>query len=399
MAEPSRGWAWVIGSPAFAAVVTLLVVMAGAAASLFTEGIRSHSPMPIPDGTSALGAWLFWSLSIVAVGALLVNQVILRRTSLQERADLDNSLKKLDTAVRRLNTLPNEAFLPSFQDSYGEAFAVAVLAIASPEVRAAQVDAAIRAVLAALADTARDFDGGEDDAVYRAHLMLFRPREMRSLVSDSLGLPTISSQHLEYAGALETVVELSTSLTARGEIDAALVTIHLPIPAEGMDYFDADLGRTRSSLIPGAATSYVKGTFDSFATIDDFLARLKESSLDRTHVGTIQRYFVEGTGRSIRSFATLPVMDLTLSGVGSDEGASGRAAHPLAVLVLQSSAIGLLADNGATLFAPLAGPFLNLLAMLLLRREEFVGTLTATPTEDRQTSQGPLHHEQTSFQA
>jgi hypothetical protein len=356
--------------------------------------------MPIPEDTSALGAWLFWMLSIVAVGALLANQVILRRTSLQERSDLDQSLKKLDTAVKRLNTLPNEAFLPSFQDSYGEAFAVAVLTIASPEVLKAQVDAAIRAVLAALADTARDFDGGKNDAVYRAHLMLFRPREMRSLVSDSLGLPTISSQHLEYAGALETVVELSTSLTARGDIDAALVTIHLPIPAEGMDYFDADLGRTRSSLVPGAATSYVKGTFDSFATIDDFLARLKESSLDRTHVGAIQRHFVEGPGRDIKSFATLPVMDLTLSGVESEEEAIGRtAARPLAVLVLQSSAIGLLADNGATLFAPLAGPFLNLLAMLLIRREEFVGAVAATPTEDRHTSQEPPHHEQTSFQA
>lgn len=363
------GFDW-IGSPGFAAVVTLLAVLAGAAASLFTEGIRAHGGIAIPDAESGWGAFAFWTLTGIAMLAVVANQRILSDKSEHQRAALSESLAQLDSAVRRLNTLPNEGFLPSFQDSFGEAFALAVMAIAEPKVTPAQVEAAIRAVLAALTDTAKDFDGAAQNTVYSAHVLLFRPRGEAPQTSDALGLPQVTPNHSEYSGALEVIVELSTTSRSPGDIDTGLSCIHLPIPTDGADYFDVATGRMKSRLIPGAPSAFVKGTFDAFTTIDDFMLRLRESSIDRVHVGTIQQYYTQGAGRGVRSFATIPIMDLTAIGQESDEADVGASARSLAVLSLQSEKEGLLADNGATLFAPLAGPFLNVLAILLLRRQE-----------------------------
>lgn len=377
------GW---LNSPAFTAVVTFLVVLAGAAASLFTEGIRTQSWFPIPDAAGALGASIFWGLCLVAIALLFCNQRAVVKQAVQEQQTLTASLGQLDSAVRRLNTLPNETFLPSFQDSYGEALAAALLVITDTNATQAQVEATIRAVLTAIADTAKDFDGASSDTIYSAHLMVFRYREDSAQIVDALRLVAVTAGHEEYVGALELIPELSTSTLAPGNIDATVRAISLPIPTESDDYFDGSTKRTKSTLIPGAPTAYVKQTFEAFASIDGFIARLHDSSIDRQLVGKVQRYFIEGEGKAIKSFACLPIVDFIQGAQEGGDNSQRSWGQPLAVLNLQSSSGGLLADNGATLFAPLVGPFLNLVAILLIRRQETlndppptVGTADAQP--------------------
>lgn len=364
-----------LGSPAFAAVVTFLVVLAGAAASLFTEGIRQFqlfSWMKIPAGTDLGGAAAFWLLVVLSVILLYVNQRGVAGIAAREQSALKGSLAQLDDAVRRLNTLPTKNFLPAFQDSFREALATALLPLADDTATVSQIEKAIRAVLAAIADTAKDFDGATMDAVYGANIMVFRRRDEPSQVVDALGLVRVGPCHEEYLGALELVPALSTSTAEPGQPDARIKAICLPVPTDGNDYYDSGAKQTKSVLIPGAPTSYVKKTFDAFASIDDFLARLDSStSIDRRHVGRIQQYFTSGDGKAIKSFASLPIVDITEISAGTqgaeDESTNGR---PIAVLNIHSESPGLLEDNGATLFAPLAGPFLNLLAILLSQRDE-----------------------------
>lgn len=377
----------VITAPAFSAVITLLIVLAGAAASLFTDAIREFNfPFgKLPGSKDSIGAFAFWMLVLLALVLLVINQVgVLRRTAREQDA-LNGALGRLDTAVRRLNTLPSEHFLPSFQDSFREALHVALLAIGDEDVRLEQVDASIRAVLAAVADTARDFDGAPSDAIYGANVMVFRDREQSSQIEDALQLVHVGSSHREYAGAIELLPQLSTCTEDPGAVDSRTRPISLPIPTERADYYDTGSRSTKSTVIPGAPTSYVKRTFDGFASIDAFLQRIHDhTSLDRQLVGKVQEYFTTGPGKDIKSFASLPIVAINKPSEALKQGAeTSDSETPLGVLNIHSQRPGMLIDNGASLFAPLMGPSVSVLAILLVHRTE-LASVESSPPADRE---------------
>ncbi len=350
----------VITAPAFSAVITLLIVLAGAAASLFTEAIREFDfPFgKLPGGKDSWGAGAFWMLVVVAVVLLILNQAGILKKTAREQQGLSDSLGRLDTAVRRLNTLPSENFLPSFQDSFREALHVALLAIGDDDVQLGQVDAAIRAVLAAVADTAKDFDGAPGDAIYGANVMVFRGRDEPTRIHDALELVHVGQSHREYSGAIELLPQLSTCTDDPGAVDSSTQPISLPIPTECADYYDTGSQRTKSTVIPGAPTSYVKGTFDGFATIDAFLQRMHDhTSLDRRLVGRVQEYFTAGPGKDIKSFASLPIVAINGASEDPKQTEAPNSRKPLGVLNIHSQRPGMLIDNGSSLFAPLMGPF------------------------------------------
>lgn len=379
----------VVTSPTFSAVITLLIVLAGAAASLFTEAIRAFgTPFGhLPSGTASVGAAAFWLLVVLAVALLVLNQAGIYRRSTREQQAMTSSLAQLDLAVRRLNTLPSENFLPSFQDSFREAIGVALLPVVDEGAGIDQVNAAVRAVLAAIADTAKDFDGAPSDTIYGANIMIFRGREQLSQITDALQLVHVGPSHIEYSGALELLPQLSTCTAEPGKVDRRTSPISLPVPSDNADYYDSGSRATKSVVIPGAPTSYVKATFDAFATIDAFLQRLHDhTSLDRRLVGRVQDYFTIGPGKDIKSFASLPIVGFAEPGSGeagarSNDPQSASVMTPLGVLNIHSQRPGLLADNGATLFAPLMGPFLSLLAILLVHRQELAVAASCNPAE------------------
>ncbi len=421
----------------FGALVTLFIVLAGAAASLFTEAIRDTISLPEPK--AGLGALFFWLLVVISLVLLLLNQRGINAKAKKDKDAIDTSLKKLDSAIARLNTLPSHDFLPSFRDTYAKSFEIS-MACALSDGSAAQSEKAIRYVLNAMCEIARDYDGVDQNAVYGANIMLFRPRGTPSRIVDSLGLEKVTVMHEKFVGALELISELSTSTASQGRVDENTQSISLPIPGEIRDRFDARKGMYKKVLIPGACTSFATASYEAYPSIDAYVDALHATSLSLDWIQHLEHYFTEGGGKHVRSFASLPIRELgsapqpdapsaqaatessvampvacplgTTPGYDSPSPASGQespmpatgssSALPLssadgapesssqdvggpqtsvpmaqsvvAVVNLHSSAPGLLSDNGGTLFAPLMGPFLSLLAILLALRDEGLGS-------------------------
>ena len=378
-------------SPAFGGVTTLVIVLAGAAASLFTEGIRVNV-WGIPDGDSRLGAVLFCLLAAAAVFLLFLNQRGLFRESDGAHVELTEALGRLDNAVKRLNTLPSEDFLPAYKDQYAEALAATTIVLLDPRTEVGDVERAIRAVLAALVDTAKDYDNANKDTVYAASVMLFRRNSTPCAIDGMQDLIKISPDSVDHAGVLELVPTLSTSSAARGGVDQETRPISLPIPCDTTDLFDHKTETDRSPVIPGAPAAYLHGSYEAFASIKILLNRLEDTSIDRKQVEAIRRYFVNGPGQHIRSFVSLPILPLGLQGSSarskSPPGAAPRTdlspTSALGVLNLHSVRPGLLADNGEHLFAPLMSTFAALVGILIVRRQELLAAPPAEPDADRQ---------------
>lgn len=398
---------------AFGGVVTLLVVLAGAAASLFTDGIRKQwSIFPSPDST--LGGTIFWILVALSVVLIVVNQrsLLLRDEQSQEKlsdsikrleqsqGSLSGSIGQLDNAVKRLNTLPSEGFLASFQDAYYESFRLATNVVIDESSTVAQIEHAIRNVLFAIADVAKDFDGARKDTVYSANIMLYRELGAPPFDPMARDLIPVPNGSKEYSGLLEAVASLSASTNngGPGVVDRSLTPITLPVPVDASSCFDHQLCVSKTPVIPGAPASFVTGQFQSFCDIESFVSHLRnETTLDLRYIETIRKYFTEGDGKGIKSFASMPIVTLVESedappldevdttavdgvaktGISGQDGVSREDAATLdagkvssegmlGVLNLHSQERGLLADNGNVLFAPLMGPFTCLLALLLL---------------------------------
>lgn len=377
-------------------LMTVFIIAVGASVSLFTHGISTSAfPVNLTTVSTSLAAWIFWGLICVVVIWALLTAKFSARKSGRERGNLELSLKKLDKAVVRLNTLPSEQFLPAYQDGYGSAFSAAMLAVLDPTAKVEAVEYAIRSVLAAIADTAKDFDGASASTVYGANIMLFRDRSEPPFDASTLHLVNVGPSHAgEYLGCLELIPSLSTSTAAPASRDERTVAIALPIPEDCEDFYDDGERVHKSPLLPGAPTAFVERAFDGFSSIERFLKKLHhKSSMDKRVIKRAQTYFTEGAGKHICSFASLPILDLAhaeegkstvaLNAAGAEiEPAAGQAAEvtvppPLGVVNIHSEDLGMLQDNGSSMFAPLMAPFLKLLAILLAKRRELLDQMPA----------------------
>lgn len=150
--------AWLGSRSAFGMAATMAIVVAGVCASLFTESIRNSGSSWIPAPNDAAGAWLFWLMVFLAALLFWVNHAALTRKSDKARMDLE-------TAVKRLNTVPSEIFLPTYSRCWKQAAGLTLACIAAKGrdgLSRGVVEEAIKAVQAAILESAKDFDNADE---------------------------------------------------------------------------------------------------------------------------------------------------------------------------------------------------------------------------------------------
>lgn len=357
-------WVVWLGSRAwFGMLTTLAIVFAGVCASLFTNSIRNTATDLIPKESDALGGWIFW-LAVFTAGLLFwVNHAALTRKSDKARMDLE-------TAVKRLNTIPSEIFLPTYSRCWNQAAGVTFTCIAASKssvLKRSDVESAIQTVQYAILETAKDFDGASEAADYSANIMLWRNSGEKPESENALSVVRVAPEDPSIAGVLELIPRLSVIVKgqrnlgsiATGATDTLTKPILLPVPEDQEKFLD-DKGREKLVLIPGAPLAFKTGSCAVFPTMQEFIALLRDgTTLDDRVKRRITHYFTDGEGKHIRSFASFAIL-------------SGRSAAelPIGVLNLHSNCAGILEDNGETLFAPVLAPFLSLLAVLLALRSQ-----------------------------
>ena len=361
--------------PFFGGLTAFVTIMAGALASFFTDDIRNNlTPFVFSDSVS-LKASAFWACVIMA-------GVFLGGGQWAQNRRASRTTRELGVMINRLQTLPADGYLPSYQSCYRVAASNAFAIIYSTNPTVAQIEATIRTVLGAILETARDFDrnAGVD---YYANIMLWRPNGLGLEAKSPLHLVTFVKNDPNVAGLLELIPELSTS-TANGTTPTGNVTpydrdqnisaITLPIPNDPAPVRDSKF-LLRYPILPGAPWAFIGKMFASYENISQLFQWLDNSSSTDLHtIAKIKNYFISGDGKHIRSFGSMPILLPTEDALTSED-------LPLGVLNLHSTKEDLLQDNGQTLFAPLLEPFLILLSILLLKREEIK---IASPTKQNQ---------------
>lgn len=343
--------AQVMSNPFFAMITTLAILAAGVCASLFTQEIQGSLNFTKSVEGYQYGALTFWGFLLLAGFLFWANQTALGHREGQVRAQLND-------AVRRLNTLPSETFLPSYK-VYWDKASVATLACivtnGSGHLTLATVEQTIRGVLLAILEAAKDFDGKNNNVQYAANLMLWR--DAGNGIEDSQARRLMAPSP-DDAGYLELVPILSAVSPGQAQTDTRTGSILLPIPRDHQ-HFVADDGTELLVLLPGAPLTFATGNLSLFTTISSFIDTLKnKTTLDDRVKRRVADYFIQGSGTHIRSFASFALMPAS----------PDNRLLPLGVLNLHSQETGLLEDNGDTLFAPLLEPFLTLLAVLITLR-------------------------------
>lgn len=350
---------WLGSRSLFGMAATMVIVVAGVCASLFTESIRTIGASWIPAPDDAAGGWLFWLMVFLAALLFWVNHAALTHKSEKARMDLE-------TAVKRLNTIPSEIFLPTYTRCWKQAASITLACIAAKSrngLKRDDVEEAIKAVQLAILESAKDFDNADGASDYSANIMLWRDQSKELERNDALSIVQVAPGDPMIAGVLELIPTLSVVVKG-GEknskppesADTLTRPILLPIP-EGHANFLDDAGVEKLVLLPGAPFAFATGRCTVFPSMQEFIEILRNgTTLDERVKRRVTQYFTEGEGKHVRSFASFAIL-------------SGHAL-PLGVLNLHSNRPGLLEDNGETLFAPVLSPFLTLLSVLLSLRAE-----------------------------
>ncbi|ALM81600.1 hypothetical protein [Bordetella sp. N] len=332
-------WLWV--------VTGLCPVTAGALASFFPERIKAGTFAAFWPGIYFdWVATLFW-LAIVLTGfSFGLTQLS------QSRAGAS-----LRTMVRRLQTLPPSGFLNSFGDAYHQAAAQTLLVTVGPEPSLPQINHAIRNVLGAVVEVAKDFDE-QSKATYGANLMIWRPLGERFECTKLLVLRSYGTNNPALLGHLELVPALSTTtelISSQYSEDKKITALLMPVPIDQSMQRDCH-GFTRDPLIPGAPQAFARGEMFLFSSVEDYRRWLDEySSQGLDTVNALKDYF-DLAGGHIRSFGSRPIIS------------PDAKQEVIAVLNIHSDRENLLQDGGPAMFAPLVEPFCFLLATLLRRR-------------------------------
>ncbi len=349
-------------NPLASGVIAAFTILAGAQASFFGDDIKSGHylflPLLFDTERFSLVATTFWFLVISVTLLLGGTQWAQNRAAARARSEIETQAKKLEGFVRRLESLPPETYLAGYQEALRGVISSVVSGIYSRKVP--QIESAIRNVLGAVLELARQYDKCNDKVPYCANIMLFR-QGGKAEAEKPFYLNEVPPNHPDYDGCLELVPSLSTT-TSQPDFapDSEIFPFVIHIPKNKEPSRDGSY-RLRFPVLPGAPWSFVYKEYAGFSTIHELKEWLEmKCSVEIAVQEKIRTYFSTGQGQQIRSFSSMPILALAPDVDG----------HVLGVLNIHRYAEGLLAEKGGERFSPLLEPFRLILSILLTVRNE-----------------------------
>jgi hypothetical protein len=362
---------------AFAAILTLLVAIAGGYASLYSSEIKNAFPFLIPNQPWRIipEAVFWWSLLFAAAYLYLAKQ----------SKDNENQTRLVDRAAkleRLIRTMPPEHFLESFAGAFRQC-ETAAKAASGPDTSREDIEFGIRSVLRLVASLARTFDGEHSDGRYAANIMLFfRTSNLNAVEKASVDGRLKFCEEGAKCDGLAGVLDLQTALSATAgddaNADADLRKLALPVPVNtgGNRY-----GQRR--ILPGAPFAFVERGTSYFGDI----TLLNKWCLDNGD-------FTLGVREAIAAhFADRPNLKSFVSIVLNDENfylsqEENPVEEPIGVVNIHSDRQWMLRQTGGETpgailqFASLITPFMVAIAKLLRAREQATaGTRDASISE------------------
>lgn len=328
----------------FSALTTCLGVFAGLLGSIYGDKIKTAFPFALENGPIAWSVVLFW------VSLLIFGWFFGLGFNAQNQAT-----NKLEQVIR---TLPPKGFLVVFEDLFKTCLNVYWQAQETQGGITKAMEKTIVTALHGVLCLVKTFDSRHDHPVYSANIMLFRP--ITDLEPVSLGDNIIFTEPGynpdAWDGVLQLRKEFALTLTDKEELkpDLMIKAIMLPIPKLK---FRMDKGKP--TVLPGAPAVFCDPTkFVGFENTLQLASWCREQSGLRASIAeNVERYFVDGDGKDIRSFISIPIV---LPGAQAGENP-----EVLGVINLHSNREGILPGEKAGLFVPLTSPFMLLIAYSL----------------------------------
>ena len=323
----------------FSALTACLGTLAGLLGSIYGTNIQNAFPFNWGSGPIVSQVVLFW-ISLIIFGCFF-------GLGFGAQNEATNKLEQM------MRTLPPKGFLVTFETLFSNCFKVywnASEAQNKPELVLA-ITTSLKGVLFLL----KAFDTRHDHPQYSANIMLFKP--IHEVSADSLKHVLFKEPGYDFNawdGVLELQSEYAFSLIDDAPTPDKIPTIMLPVPKEE---FRFDKGKP--TVLPGAPAAFCDPTksvgFENTLQLSTWCRQ--HSGLRESVAEEVEKYFVDGPGKEIRSFISIPIL---LPSTVPD-------ATPtiLGVLNLHSNRDRILPGEKAGLFVPLTAPFTSLIARSL----------------------------------
>jgi hypothetical protein len=339
-------------------MITVLVVLAGAFGSLYSDEIRSAFPFRWGIGPIGWHAVLFWVTTLSAAVLFFERQ---RAIELARQASEEQLNRRADALASLVRTLPPAGFLSMFHDLHWECSNVlnSILQLSPDDPAPEKVRQAIRIVLGSLARLAHNFDGRPSLITYASNIMLFRsPGSLSDTERTELrGRLRFVEREIVLAaldGVLDLRVDLSTTITDQGnKPDPGLVPLALPIPSD-----PRSRDGLRSRVLPGAPKAFWERKLDLYANTATLGKWCRtRGDFSESIAKEIDDYFGRDMGAHLHSFVSFPL--------------GWPDQRPVAVLNIHRNKEGILRATEESVpdtiehFYAVIGPFRSTLLMLL----------------------------------
>jgi hypothetical protein len=404
------------GKAWFNLLVTLVGMLAGFYVSVYSSeikgGLRAFVNLPwlqLPDwghllvavvATLVFGSCLNANLSAQRDRAeeaksdaaeqqrRLLDQLGTQRAETREAQQFAKSQgEALQLKLNDVLSIPPRGFLSLFREFATD---VGLLAF-TPSADTEFFDDRVRIILYAIASLAQQYDESDSSVEYTACYYLYHskhalekmPVATRAQILRHLQLTENNDAGLSgMAGLLELRDGMSVSVKdGKTSRPSGIEALTLGV-AEHASHAESFGGRSVSSVLPGAPWSVAMGDFYVAPTIESAAKWLSDQADFTKRVkNEFQRYFSQGPGRSVKSFASLPIVlperlpnaqtprDTDEEAIDEHRGAQIVRDPVVGVLTIHSSAPGILrssssrTDIARDVFIPLLQPFLTALVV------------------------------------
>ena len=295
-------------APVYSAFVTLVSLFAGLLGTLYADDIKGAFPFVLGWGSVSWPALWFWFSAGLATSMFFVAQRASEAARAGSQAELIERTEELSTLVR---TLPPADFLLTFQQIFWDCSVAlsGILETLQTQLSIAEVQGAIRLVLAGVATLAQKFDGAGPEIIYAANIMLFRPSdelagEQIQILKSNLRFSPAETDLTALRGllTLETALSTTTQSSAPQEPDKDLIPLALAIPK----MFQTPQGRWR--VLPGAPMAFCTGKLAAYVDTHTLHTWCEEEGdFPQSIAAQIEEYFKSERAQRARSFISIPL--------------------------------------------------------------------------------------------